>query len=645
MMVTKTSLQTKLFWTFLVWFLFPFIAALGVVVLIMINFYSKDQEEANLHKMEQMNKTLLIEIEDLNMTTHDWTDFEDPVLYFNGKYDNFVDESIRIASQRINIQFFASINKDNTIKEVRMFDRNSNIIPTPPEVIEYLEKSLKDGKIKHMNQKGEFIVGYIPTNTYPIMITARPVMWFKEDYKISHGTIIFGRVLDEKFMEKKKLFLDRNIEIRSAMDLGDTGGQEIFLRDKGFFMQEGVYVIKDVYGNPIFYLSVELPKTLLRTTILVFSAIIGILFLVLVISFFFLRWEINKYMIKRLQRIAEEVEQQEKRRKERQEIQVLTEDKFDDEISLIIRSFNRLLNGIKAEEEEKLKFKRLLQDQAGALKKFIDEFTREMQEEASAIEEISATMEEFTSNLMRSFEVMKKQFDEIGLITKKSDSLNESIVATKNSLVELKTQVIKSEKDTSEVQAALDRVNDSLNNIKNSFFSIIEFVEVIKDIADRTNLLSLNASIEAARAGEYGKGFAVVAQEINKLAESSQENAKSINKIVKENNENLEKNVTNMAEMTERVEKQIEELKKILSLFNTMQDRVIGQMESVESISQTIKKVNELTREVEKLSEEQRGSLEYIIKTIGEMEKGFMNLNQQSQKLAEFIEKINEYIR
>ena len=73
---------------------------------------------------------------------------------------------------------------------------------------------------------------------------------------------------------------------------------------------------------------------------------------------------------------------------------------------------------------------------------------------------------------------------------------------------------------------------DSINQVGKASEEITKIVGLIAEIADETNLLSLNASIEAARAGEAGKGFAVVATEIGKLAQTSADSADNIASLI-----------------------------------------------------------------------------------------------------------------
>lgn len=83
-------------------------------------------------------------------------------------------------------------------------------------------------------------------------------------------------------------------------------------------------------------------------------------------------------------------------------------------------------------------------------------------------------------------------------------------------------------------QVKMDTMIEVVNNIASNSEKINKITEVIEKIANKTNLLSLNAAIEAARAGEHGKGFSVVAEEVGKLASSSAESTQQITQLVQD---------------------------------------------------------------------------------------------------------------
>lgn len=131
---------------------------------------------------------------------------------------------------------------------------------------------------------------------------------------------------------------------------------------------------------------------------------------------------------------------------------------------------------------------------------------------------------------------------------------------------------------------AIEHIGEQVSATNDSANKISDAIELIASIADETNLLSLNASIEAARAGEQGRGFAVVANQIQKLAEQSNETALRIAEIIKELLEDSHNSVSVMEQVQKIVDEQQRKLEETGRQFEEVRRGISRSREETKDI-------------------------------------------------------------
>jgi methyl-accepting chemotaxis protein len=198
---------------------------------------------------------------------------------------------------------------------------------------------------------------------------------------------------------------------------------------------------------------------------------------------------------------------------------------------------------------------------------------------------------------------------------------------------------------------AIERIGRQVNATNESANKIGEAIEIITNIAEETNLLSLNASIEAARAGEQGKGFAVVANQIQKLAEQSNESAQRIAEIIKELLIDSENTVSVMNEVQEIVDEQQEKLKETQRQFNDVSrgidsssDETSGIKDQTTHCDSARNKVVDVITNLSAISEENAASTQQTTASMQELNATINLLAESANNLTKLSEDLEKRI-
>ncbi|TAL32976.1 MAG: hypothetical protein EPN93_15025 [Spirochaetes bacterium] len=190
-------------------------------------------------------------------------------------------------------------------------------------------------------------------------------------------------------------------------------------------------------------------------------------------------------------------------------------------------------------------------------------FSESAQREAANVEEITASMEEMSASIGNVASNTEDLFTSLIDLIDKMQSLSQHITGMGHSVNETfkVTQAIAG--DVKSGEQSLMKMNATMQKVVKSSDDMMSIVNIINDISDRINLLSLNASIEAARAGDAGRGFAVVAEQISKLADQTAQSIGEITSLITMNKGEISGGLKEMLETTASLGKIIEGVNRI----------------------------------------------------------------------------------
>ncbi len=177
------------------------------------------------------------------------------------------------------------------------------------------------------------------------------------------------------------------------------------------------------------------------------------------------------------------------------------------------------------------------------------------------------------------------------------------------------------------LQLAIDEVGTASEEITN-------ITKVIGEIADETNLLSLNASIEAARAGDAGKGFAVVALEIGKLAQTSVASVQNIDRLVLEIKTSVNDVINQADDSVKNINDSSVLIKNAVNTFDVIFDNIVATGNLIQNMIQKVDQVEDVARNVAAISEEQAASSQEILGSSDILVKQADRLMESSENVA-----------
>lgn len=274
------------------------------------------------------------------------------------------------------------------------------------------------------------------------------------------------------------------------------------------------------------------------------------------------------------------------------DLSVRTEYVSKDEIGQLSASFNLMMERITELVSQTRETARDVLETAGELGEASRKTAISAKEIAAATEEIAGGAGSLALEAERGNELTDVIATQMQTVISANSEMDEAARGVGEASAQGAKQLTDLLDQTSRTGEKTGALVERVNNLKETVFSVIKVLDVMKSITQQTNILSLNATIEAARAGEAGKGFMVVAGEVRQLADQSKQSIALVagitDKIITEMNETE----AVLSEVAPLFKEQISSVKSTSDIFVSVKGQMDEFITSLESVTTAISSLN-----------------------------------------------------